>query len=97
MARWLARRTISGTSVSQTPWERLTPPTASHSMDMLRISDCRTQAERRLNERDIETPSWSERLGSARLRFHSLRRVEGKPPPPEERAHRREDQADVGV
>src|SRR5579859_6935508 len=32
-------RTGSVTSVSQIPWARFTPPTFSHSTDMMRISD----------------------------------------------------------
>src|SRR5688572_4859600 len=50
MARWAAPRTISGTSVSHTPCERLMPPTRVHSIVMLRISDWRRNATRVASE-----------------------------------------------
>src|ERR1700677_2288466 len=38
---WMAASsTTAGSGVSHTPWARFTPPTASHSTVMERISDC---------------------------------------------------------
>src|SRR6185312_15610085 len=48
-----ASRTGAGTGVSQTPCDKLMPPTRSHSRDMLRISERTTNAERSLSRNGI--------------------------------------------
>src|SRR5215471_15168871 len=54
IAACAARRTCSGTGVSQMPCDRLIPPARSHSRDMFRISERTTQAERSLSENGID-------------------------------------------
>src|SRR5260370_12434731 len=75
IASWAARRTGRGISVSHTPWERLTPPTRSHSTDMIRISDCEITSASSLSLRVMVylTLSSSEKAPNASNRlFHML-------------------------
>src|SRR5712692_2266936 len=74
IASWAARRTWRGISVSQTAWERLTPPTRSHSTDMIRISDCVMTSARSLSLRVMVylTLSSSEKAPNASNRLFDM-------------------------
>src|SRR5271165_3915388 len=54
--------TITGTSVSQTPCARLTPPTLSHSTDMVRMVDCTMRLATSLSPNMRQTPGCMVRM-----------------------------------
>src|ERR1017187_989278 len=56
MALSAACRTTAGTSVSHTPCARLTPPTFSHSTDMVRMVDCTMRLATSLTPNMPRTP-----------------------------------------